>query len=133
MHKEPADTYEQSALISELQLFCNRRPFIFQCFTFLMSSRNAALSPLNLTPCGPERLRLASTRSSLSEDRHLAKTASPKTNRWEERGERGGRGRETHRNTDDHKHEHDSAVFVFFFMTKAACNRSDLSNAIILS
>lgn len=50
-----------------------------------MSSRNTALSPLNLNPCGPERLRLASTRSSLREDRHLAKTASPGTKR-----ERGG-------------------------------------------
>lgn len=77
-----------------------------------MSSRNAALSPLNLTPCGPERLRLASTRSSLSEDRHLAKTASPETKRRE-----GGEGRQRkgdtqkHRKRKNHKYEHDSAVF----------------------
>lgn len=43
-----------------------------------MSSRKVALLPLNLTPCGPERLRLASTLSSFREERHLAKTASPK-------------------------------------------------------
>lgn len=48
------------------------------CSTFLMSSRKVALFPLNLTPCGPERLRLASTLSSFREERHLAKTASPK-------------------------------------------------------
>lgn len=74
-------TNEQSALTSELRPATGDLKFIFKCFTFLMSSRNAALSPLNLTPCGPERLRLASTRSSLSEDRHLAKTASPETKR----------------------------------------------------
>ena len=46
--------------------------------TFLMSSRKEALSPLNLAPEGPERLRLATTLSSFREDRHLAKTASPR-------------------------------------------------------
>lgn len=63
------------------------------CATFLMSSRKASLSPLNLTPCGPERLRLASTLSSLSEDRHLAKTASPET----QRGREGESSRQTNR------------------------------------
>ena len=45
--------------------------------TFLMSSRKEALSPLNLGPEGPGRLRLATTLSSFREERHLAKTASP--------------------------------------------------------
>lgn len=49
------------------------------CSTFLMSSRKASLFPLNLTPCGPGRSLLASSLSSFSEDRHLAKTASPDT------------------------------------------------------
>lgn len=44
-----------------------------------MSSRKAALSPLYLTPCGPDRLQLASTLSSFREDRHRAKTASPES------------------------------------------------------
>lgn len=42
-----------------------------------MSSRNWSLSPVNLPPWGPERLLLACTLSSFSEERHLAKTASP--------------------------------------------------------
>lgn len=82
-----------------------------------MSSRKAALSPLNLTPCGPERLRLASTRSSLREDRHLAKTASPETKRRREGGE-GQEGRHlkpVKSNTGTEMiaepHKHDSAVF----------------------
>lgn len=54
---------------------------ITECPTFLMSSRKATLSPLNVTPCGPVRLRLASTLSSFREDRHLAKTASPEKQR----------------------------------------------------
>lgn len=90
-----------------------------------MSSRNAALSPLNLTPCGPERLRLASTRSSLREDRHLAKTASPETKGRKEGGEgeaeEGRHLKPVKSNTDTEMiaepHKHDSAGFfcLFFF------------------
>jgi len=58
-----------------------------------MSSRKAALSPLNLAAWGPGRLRLASTRSSFREDRHLAKTASPES----QGGGRGGGGRRRRR------------------------------------
>lgn len=57
-----------------------------------MASRKEALSPLKMTPCGPERLRLASTLSSFSEDRHLAKTASPEMAGGGGGGGGGGRG-----------------------------------------
>lgn len=82
-----------------------------------MSSRKVALSPLNLTPCGPERLRLASTRSSLREDRHLAKTASPETKRRREGGEEeeGRHLKPVKSNTETEMiaepHKHDSAGF----------------------
>lgn len=87
-----------------------------------MSSRNAALSPLNLTPCGPGRLRLAFTRSSLREDRHLAKTASPETKRRREGGEgeaeEGRHLKPVKSNTETQmiaeSHKHDSAVCLFF-------------------
>lgn len=45
-------------------------------FTFLMSSTNAFLSPLNLA-VGPEISLLAETLSSFRDDRQRAKTASP--------------------------------------------------------
>lgn len=120
MRREPADTDARSLLPHNI--FAPRRLIdvtvcVLMLFTFLMSSRNAALSPLNLTPCGPERLRLASTRSSLREDRHLAKTASPETKRRE--GGEGGAEEGRHlkpvkSNTETEmiaeSHKHDSAL-----------------------
>ena len=47
------------------------------CQTFLICSTNSFLSPEYFVTAGPFSCLLASTRSSLSEDKHLANTASP--------------------------------------------------------